>query len=189
MDRPGEGVAVAAADEELTDGALLSAVAGGSPGALEELYRRHAGWLSIRLARRCADPAVVDEVLQDTFVAVWTGAGRYRGAGDAGAWMWGIAIRRLVDAFRRQPPTSYPLEAAADLGALESAEDRVLLGVEHGDLAGALHRLSPELRAVVQATVLDGLTTREAARLLGVPAGTVKTRMMRARRALRKELA
>jgi RNA polymerase sigma-70 factor (ECF subfamily) len=72
---------------------------------------------------------------------------------------------------------------------LESAEDRVLLGVEHGDLAGALHALSPELRAVVQATVLDGLTTREAARLLGLPAGTVKTRMMRARRALRKELA
>lgn len=189
MDRPGEGVAVATAEEELTDGALLSAVAGGSPGALEELYRRHAGWLSIRLSRRCADPAVVDEVLQDTFVAVWKGAGRYQGTGDAGAWIWGIAIRRLVDAFRRQPPTSYPLETAADLGTLESAEDRVLLGVEHGDLAGALHRLSPELRAVVQATVLDGLTTREAARLLGVPAGTVKTRMMRARRALRKELA
>ena len=189
MDRSGEGVAVAAAGEELTDGALLSAVAGGSPGALEELYRRHAGWLSIRLARRCADPAVVDEVLQDTFVAVWKGAGRYQGTGDAGAWIWGIAIRRLVDAFRRQPPASYPLETAADLGTLESAEDRVLLGVEHGDLAGALHRLSPELRAVVQATVLDGLTTREAARLLGVPAGTVKTRMMRARRALRKELA
>jgi RNA polymerase sigma-70 factor (ECF subfamily) len=189
MDRAREGAAVAVAEEELTDGALLSAVAGGSPGALEELYRRHAGWLSLRLARRCADPAVVDEVLQDTFVAVWKGAGRYQGTGDAGAWIWGIAIRRLVDAFRRQPPTSYPLETAADLGTLESAEDRVLLGVEHGDLAGALGRLSPELRAVVQATVLDGLTTREAARLLGVPAGTVKTRMMRARRALRKELA
>ena len=48
---------------------------------------------------------------------------------------------------------------------------RCSLGVEHGDLAGALLRLSPELRAVVQATVLDGLTTREAGRLLGIPAG------------------
>jgi RNA polymerase sigma-70 factor (ECF subfamily) len=65
----------------------------------------------------------------------------------------------------------------------------VLAGVEHGDLAGALARLSPELRAVVQATVLDGLTTAEAGRLLGVPRGTVKTRMMRARRELRAELA
>jgi RNA polymerase sigma-70 factor (ECF subfamily) len=72
---------------------------------------------------------------------------------------------------------------------VESAEDRVLLGVEYGDLAGALQRLSPELRAVVQATVLDGLTTKEAGRLLGIPAGTVKTRMMRARAQLRGELA
>jgi RNA polymerase sigma-70 factor (ECF subfamily) len=69
-----------------------------------------------------------------------------------------------------------------------SAEDEVLLGVEFGDLAGALARLSPELRAVVQATVLDGLTTREAARLLDIPPGTVKTRMMRARAQLREEL-
>jgi RNA polymerase sigma-70 factor (ECF subfamily) len=175
--------------QDTSDSDLLSAVAQGSPAALEELYQRHAAWLSLRLARRCADPTVVDEVLQDTFVAVWKGAGSYRGSGEAGAWLWGIAVRRLVDAFRRQPPTSYPLEHAETLGTLESAEERVLLGVEHGDLAGALGRLSPELRAVVQATVLDGLTTREAARLLGVPAGTVKTRMMRARRALRKELA
>ena len=65
----------------------------------------------------------------------------------------------------------------------------MLLGVTHGDLAGALNRLSPELRTVVQATVLDGLTTREAGRLLGIPAGTVKTRMMRARIQLRGELA
>ncbi|MFN2503384.1 MAG: RNA polymerase sigma factor, partial [Acidimicrobiales bacterium] len=72
--------------------------------------------------------------------------------------------------------------------ASPSAEEQVLLGVEHGDLAGALNRMSPELRAVVQATVLDGLTTREASRLLGVPAGTVKTRMMRAKPYLREAL-
>ncbi len=176
-------------DQHVTDGALLSAVAAGSTAALEELYRRHAAWLTIRLSRRCSDSAVVDEVLQDTFVSVWKGARKYQGTGEAGAWIWGIAIRRLVDAFRRQPPASYPLHDLETLGTLESAEDRVLVGIEHGDLAGALGRLSPELRAVVQATVLDGLTTREAAHLLGVPSGTVKTRMMRARRALRKELA
>jgi RNA polymerase sigma-70 factor (ECF subfamily) len=63
------------------------------------------------------------------------------------------------------------------------------LGVEHGALAEALAQLSPELRAVVQATVLDGLTTREAAGLLGIPSGTVKTRMARARAQLRGALA
>ncbi len=65
----------------------------------------------------------------------------------------------------------------------------MLAGVEYGDLAGALGRLSPELRTVVQATVLDGLTTREAGLLLGLPTGTVKTRMMRAKAQLREALA
>ena len=64
----------------------------------------------------------------------------------------------------------------------------MLLAVQYGDVGAALASLSPELRAVVQATVLDGLTTREAARLLGIPAGTVKTRMMRARAQLRQRL-
>jgi RNA polymerase sigma-70 factor (ECF subfamily) len=163
-------------------------VAAGSSAALETLYRRHAAWLTVRLSRRCADPALVDEVLQDTFVSVWRGAGSYRGTGDPGAWIWGIAVRRLVDVFRRRPPAAAPI-LETDLDLVESAEDRVLVGVEHGDLAGALDRLSPELRAVVQATVLDGLTTREAAQLLGLRPGTVKTRMMRARQVLRKELA
>ena len=70
-----------------------------------------------------------------------------------------------------------------------SAEDLVLTGLQHGALGPAIERLSPELRSVVQATVLDGLTTREAARLLDIPAGTVKTRMRRARLELRAALA
>lgn len=72
---------------------------------------------------------------------------------------------------------------------MPSAEERVLLGVEYGGLGAALQRLSPELRAVVQATVPDGLTNREAAELLGIPHGTVKNRLHRARAQLRAELA
>jgi RNA polymerase sigma-70 factor (ECF subfamily) len=172
--------------EVLDDGELLAAVAEGDRAAFRALYDRHAPWLVLRLARRCADPGAVDEVLQDTFLAVWRGARRYRGQGEVAAWIWGIAIRRLIDHLRRRPtPLALPDEGTT---AEASAEERVLVGVEHGDLAGALHGLSPELRAVVQATVLDGLTTREAARLLGLPAGTVKTRMMRARAQLREAL-
>jgi len=123
--------------------------------------------------------------VQDTFVAAWRGARRWRGEGDAAAWLWGIAIRRLLDRLRRRPaPVVRPMRQSSP-----SAEEQVLLGVEHGDLAGSLNRLSPELRAVVQATILDGLTTREAARLLGIPTGTVKTRLMRAKAQLRGELA
>ena len=164
------------------DQSLLEALASGDVGALESLYERHAPWLSVRLMRRCNDREVVADVLQDTFVAVWQGARRYQGTGEVGAWMWGIAIRRLIGVLRRQPRTTVPTH---DEPQAVSAEELVLAGTEHGDLAGALRQLSPELRAVVQATILDGLTTREAAKLLGIPAGTVKTRMMRARSELR----
>ena len=152
------------------DAALLTAIAQGDRNALSELYRRHAPWLQARLRRRCADDDLVAEALQETFVAAWRGAGRWRGDGEAAAWLWGIAVRRLVDLIAHRP-RHRPLSAAPD-PLVASAEEQVLLGAEYGDLTTALNRLSPELHAVVQATVLDGLTTREAARLLRIPQGT-----------------
>ena len=61
--------------------------------------------------------------------------------------------------------------------------------MEHGDLGAGARAALARARAVVQATVLDGLTTKEAATLLGIPQGTVKTRAARARRELREALA
>ncbi|MGW0591194.1 RNA polymerase sigma factor [Streptosporangium sp. NPDC002607] len=171
--------------ESWTDARLLDAVAGEDRRALEVLYARHAPWLVIRLTRRCADPALVDEAVQDTFVAVWRTARTWKGKGEVAAWIWGIGVRRLLDRLRRRPVV--PLPAYEQV--MVSAEEQVLLGIEYGELGQAMGRLSPELRAVVQATVLDGLTSREAGRLLGIPAGTVKTRMMRAKALLREELA
>jgi RNA polymerase sigma-70 factor, ECF subfamily len=170
-----------------SDEALLEAVASGDRLALRTLYERHAPWLVLRLSRRCSDPGVVEEVVQDTFVAVWKGAKRYRARGEVAAWIWGIGIRRLIDRLRRRP---FPMPTQTAMReVVVSAEDQVLLGIEHGDLGAALDKLSPELRAVIQATALDGLTTKEAARLLRIPQGTVKTRLMRARAELREALA
>ncbi|MER5397607.1 RNA polymerase sigma factor [Streptomyces sp. NPDC002599] len=172
--------------EDDTDAALLRAVSDGDSAAMAALYDRHAGWLHARLTRRCADPEIVREVLQDTFVTVWRSAAGHRGA-EAGGWLWTIAARRLVDA-RRVQERAARVEYAAPAPA-PSAEDRVLARLEYGDLGTALDRISPELREVLRATVVDGLTTREAARLLGIPEGTVKTRALRARAELRKALA
>ncbi|MFG2886914.1 RNA polymerase sigma factor [Streptomyces sp. NPDC048297] len=178
------------------DAALLRALSAGDPAALADLYDRHAGWLHARLTRRCADPEVVREVLQDTFVTVWRSAAGHRGQ-EAGGWLWTIAARRLVDARRAQERAARvagpPLEAEPadryDTGAAPSAEERVLAGLEYGDVGTALDRISPELREVLRATVVDGLSTREAARLLGIPEGTVKSRARRARAELRTALA
>jgi len=166
---------------------LVAAVADGDRDAFAVLYQRHLPWVLVRLGRRCSSREIVDEVAQDSFVAVWRSAGRWDGRGEVAAWIWGIAIRRLIDALRRSPQRASHLVEFA--GYEMSAEEHVLLAVQYGDLGAALAGLSPELRAVVQATVLDGLTTREVAQLLGIPAGTVKTRMMRARAQLRERLA
>ncbi len=169
-----------------SDGDLVAAIAEGDRRAFDELYARHFGWLHLRLSRRCADPTLVEEAIQDTFLTVWNKAGSYRGQGDVGAWVWGIGIRKLLNRMRRRKTPAWHLLLHSD--RVVSAEETALLGTEHGDLGGAIDRLSPELRAVVQATIIDGLTTREAARVLGVPSGTVKTRMMRARQQLREAL-
>ena len=177
-----------------TDVDLLAAVVDRDEAALGELYQRHAGWLSARLRRRCGDDDIVADVLQDTFVAVWKGAHRFRGEADVAAWIWGISMRRLVSRLRGQGAerlgsalSTRPIRPAQP-AVEQSAEELVLLAVEHSDVGAALGRVPPELRVVLQATVLDGLTTREAAHLLGIPQGTVKTRMARARAVLREEL-
>src|SRR3954462_6491704 len=137
----GTEVTVYVEDEMRTDAALLADVAADSSGAGEILYRRHAPWLLLRLSRRCPDATVVDEVLQDTFVAVWRSAGKYSGEGEVAAWMWGIATRRLVAAIRRRPRATATLTDVRDTRLVESAEDLVLVGVQHGDLGAALDRL------------------------------------------------
>ncbi|MGH8884850.1 MAG: RNA polymerase sigma factor [Egibacteraceae bacterium] len=175
-------------DDPHSDADLLRAIAGGDREAFKVLYDRHAPWLTARLGGRCANPDLVDEVVQDTFGEVWRSANRWRGEGEVGAWIWGIGRRRLVDAFRRRRRWTIRdmFDSRSDVEV--SAEEQVLLDVEYGDLGGALRRLSPELLAVVQLCLLDGLTQREAARVLGVSRGAVQHRLTHARRQLRTDL-
>jgi len=177
------------------DRSLLARVAEGDRVALETLYRRHAGWLTARLDARCGDPELVDIALQDTFLAVWKSPRSYRGDGEVGAWLWGIAVRRLIDQLRKRKavpldPTLMHEPISDPFSRLPGEPiDLVVIGDgSHGDLGAAMRDLPAELRAVLIATAIDGLSTKEAAHLLGVPQGTVKTRLMRARRVLQEAL-
>ncbi|MFJ7999836.1 RNA polymerase sigma factor [Streptomyces sp. NPDC096310] len=182
---------------ELDEEGLVRLVAKGDRAAFEELYRRTAPWLAVRLRRRCADEQIVAEVMQETYLAVWRAAGAFAGAavgGSAVGWLWTIAARRLVDAFRRRAhharlPGAVAEQAGAAGAVAPAAEDEVLAGSVGGEVGDALGALAPELRDVLRAMVLDGLTVRETSVLLGVPEGTVKTRARRARRAMREALS
>jgi len=176
------------ADEEH----LVRRTAKGDRAAFEELYRRTSPWLVVRLRRRCTDEQIVAEVMQETFLAVWRAAASFAGAatgGSAVGWVWTIAARRLVDAFRRRAHHAQPPVAAVDVAPAPAAEDEALAATMGDEVGDALRDLAPELRQVLQAMVLDGLTVRETAVLLGLPEGTVKTRARRARFAMREALS
>jgi RNA polymerase sigma-70 factor (ECF subfamily) len=181
-----QGIEMAGDWTQASDAELVAGVRASDRAALRELFVRHEPWLAARLSHRCSDQSLVDEAISDTFLAVWRKP-VWRGDGEVGAWLWGIAIRSLLHRLR---PRKNVVERLAGLRGSEplTAEEEVLARVQYSDVGMALERLSPELRAVVQATVLDGLTTREAGRLLGIPSGTVKSRMSRARTELREAL-
>ncbi|QSB12985.1 sigma-70 family RNA polymerase sigma factor [Natronosporangium hydrolyticum] len=178
--------------ETLDEGELLRRVARGDRSAFDEFYRRTAPWLTVRLRRRCADEDLVAEVLQETYLAVWRSGGSVAhdaARGSAVGWLWTIAARRLVDAFRRRARRERLPAALAVEPVAPAAEEQVLADRMDADLEQALLALPENLRQVLRAMVLDGLTVRETSLLLGMPEGTVKTYARRARIALREALS
>jgi RNA polymerase sigma-70 factor, ECF subfamily len=174
---------------------LLRRIARGDRDAFDEFYTRTAPWLTVRLRGRCSDDDMVAEALQETFLAVWRAAGSFVGSdasrGGSMGWLWAIAVRRLVDVARRRGRATRVDEAAASLPDphVPAAEETALDAAIGDPMWSALRELAPELREVLQAMVLDGLTVRETSMLLGVPEGTVKTRARRARIALREAMS
>jgi len=176
-------------DESHSDASLLARVGERDEAALRELFDRHSSWLLLRLQRRCPAAEFAAEALQETFMAVWRKPGAFRGEGEVSAWLWGIAIRQLISQTRkRAAPAPMATEVLSALSpTVRSAEDQLLLAVEHGSVGEAMRTLSPEMRQAIQATVIDGLSTREASQLLGIPQGTVKSRVRLAKVHLRKQ--
>ncbi|MET8982015.1 RNA polymerase sigma factor [Streptomyces sp. NPDC004539] len=175
------------------DAELMEAVAEGDRDAFEELFRRFAPWLRGRLRQRCGDHVLVDEVVQDVFVEVWRrregGRGHADRVSDVSGWLWRAGSHRLIDARRAHERRGRLLGRLAGLPRrhASSPEDEVMTELGDGALAAVDH-LPADLRAVVRATALEGLTVQETAERLDIPEGTVKSRASRARRLLRERL-
>jgi RNA polymerase sigma-70 factor, ECF subfamily len=173
----------------MDDDELIAAVAGGDDTALRELFTRHAPWLAARL-RSVLPAAEVEDVLQETFLAVWRGAAGYRPQGLAGGWMWGIARRQASLWLRRRGPAAQllPLFAAGDAPL---AGDPAEAGVARAELADAVGALGPAGSPAREAWRLmyeEDRPVAEVAVLMGVPEGTVKSRAHRARQLMRAAL-
>jgi RNA polymerase sigma-70 factor (ECF subfamily) len=176
----------------MDDGELIATVADGDDSALRELFSRHAPWLAARL-RAVLPAADVEDVLQETFLAVWQGAGSYQPArreGAAGGWLWGIARRQAALLLRRRGPAAVALPAVLAVGG-QHASDPAEAALARADLEQAVAALGPAggpEREVWRLLYLEDRPVAEVAQLMGVPVGTVKSRAHRVRRLLRGAL-
>jgi RNA polymerase sigma-70 factor, ECF subfamily len=173
----------------MNDDELIAAVAAGDDGALRELFSRHAPWLAARL--RSVLPATdVEDVLQETFLAVWRGARGYRPDGTAGGWVWGIARRQAALFLRRAGPSALVLPAVTAADGRHSADpaDAALSRASIEEAVGALGPEGSPEREVWRLVYVEDRPVSEVAELMGIPEGTVKSRAHRARRLLRAAL-
>jgi RNA polymerase sigma-70 factor, ECF subfamily len=165
----------------MDDDELITRMAGGDDRALRELFNRHAPVLAARL-RAVLPPSDVEDVLQETFLAAWKGASSYRPERKAGGWLWVIARNQAALLLRRRGPLTAPLdEAPPATTQLDPAEAAAV----RADIAAALAGPDGD---VLRLMYVEDRPVAEVAALLGVPAGTVKSRAHRARRVLRTAL-
>lgn len=160
---------------DVDTGLVVRRAQGGDTLAMTELLDR----LGPYVARVCGPIALsgAADAAQEALIAVFRGL---RGLSEPAAlygWVRSIAVREAVRVARRDARG-----VAADLAELPASGDPLLAA----DILDVLHRLSPEHRAILVLRDVEGLTEQEAARLLDVPMGTVKSRLARARATFRK---
>jgi RNA polymerase sigma-70 factor (ECF subfamily) len=170
-----------------TDEDLMLAAGRGDRRAFEQLAARHHGGLSALFLRRGLDGHAAEDCVQDTMLRLLRAAGSYRPRAPFRAFLLRLARNALVDWRRRRAA-----EPALRTGTAPDELRAVHRGLHAGDrldLMQAVDGLSSKLRAVVELSVRGGYSQPEIARLLGLPQGTVKTRMHWAVRKLRAALS
>lgn len=133
-----------------------------------------------------SDRERADDLVQDTLERAWGRFALWQRRGEVRAWMFGIMHNLFIDRLRTQ--RSSPEQSAGD--ALAEASDRATQSdrLEVRDLDRALQRLTPEQRSVLLLVGVEGMSYQEVAGVLGVPMGTVMSRLSRGRERLRAEL-
>jgi RNA polymerase sigma factor (sigma-70 family) len=174
------------------DNALIDRVAHGDIPAFESLFRRYRPRLRRFLARFSRRPQVIDEILNDTMFVIWRKAGTFNARSRASTWILGIAMRRSLKAVqdfdRAQRRAAFDVEDI-EAPAQSGPEAQAVRSELRARLARAVETLSADHRAVVELTYFEGRSCAEVAAIVGCPVGTVKTRMMHARRRLKAQLA
>ena len=189
MTQPSRGQAEAATD---ADDAAVIQLSRHEPEYFTEVFRRHAPYIQRYVVRRLGQDAA-DDIVAETFLLAFRQRDSYdQTRSDARPWLYGIATN-LIGHHRRAEIRLY--RALARTGAdpvtesfTDRIDDRVSASTAGRRLAAALARLSAELRDTLLLVAWGDLSYEETATALGVPVGTVRSRISRARSALRRSL-
>lgn len=165
-------------DQDAEDRALLQAHVAGDPRAFDTLVRRHRQRLWAVALRTTGNPEEASDAVQDACLSAFRSAASYRGEARVTTWLHRIVVNACLDRARRQavrPTVPLPEQPPAD--------PRDLLGQRETSLivTAALAALPEEQRLALVLVDLQGLSVEEAAHVLGVPGGTVKSRCSRGR--------
>jgi RNA polymerase sigma-70 factor, ECF subfamily len=202
---------VVTASAGASDAGLVASLARGDASALEALYDRYADPIYRAAFRRLGDRQLAEEVLQDTYLALWNRAELFDpSAGSLLAWLSTIARNRAIDRLRAlgRRPSALPLSAMVDDDADDWSMDRALARGDlvgggltetdpvvvadraalRGEIGAALERIPADERQVLELAYYHDLSQSEIATRLGWPLGTVKTRTRRALLRLRGAL-
>jgi RNA polymerase sigma-70 factor (ECF subfamily) len=176
---PGGKPSGARALAPLSDEALLALIA--TPDgdlALAELYDRY-GKVAYGLAYRVLqNSSLAEDAVQEAFLAVWRTAGTYiRERGKPSTWLLTLVHRRAVDIVRREQRRRPPESVEEPVSNVPAAEEEVTLRDRRRAVQAALRQLPADQREAIELAYYGGLTQSELAQQLGVPLGTVKSRM------------
>ncbi|HEY2357926.1 MAG TPA: sigma-70 family RNA polymerase sigma factor [Phenylobacterium sp.] len=183
VDRQTEGASLASDDVR-----LIRRIVERDLRAFEALYRDYHPRLTRFLTNMLRLPHLVEEALNDTMMVVWKRPDKYNGASKVSTWIFAIAYRTALKARSRHDE---PLDDQSALELVDGGDPEQSMGQRQVQaiLLTAMDRLSAEHRAVLGLTYFHGAGYREIAEIMGCPVGTVKTRMLHARRYLKGMLA
>jgi RNA polymerase sigma-70 factor (ECF subfamily) len=183
------------------DRVLVRRVAAGDRGAVRLLYERYADRLFRFALVRLGDRQAAEDAVQETMLAAWQGADGFRDESRVDTWLFGICRNKVLDHVRREArrregpsaacstgpaPDAWGSGPAPDPPGSGGAPDPGTSAVEFWEAFGRLDQDDRELLLLV---FYCGFTQREVAQSLGVPVGTVKSRVYHARRRLGRALA
>ena len=164
---------------ELPDRELLSAHCAGDPDAFGEIFRRHRDQMWALALRTTRDPELAADAVQEAFIAAFRGAGSFRGEAAVTTWLHRIVVNSCLDRLRRIKPVVHLPDA--DLNILADPHDHHHSIEVRLDIRAALEQLPEGQRMALVLVDMHGLTIAEAASILDVAEGTIKSRCARGR--------